>query len=57
MSAIVIILPTPANEYGDENQRGREAQELRMALRAIAGVTPPRARPVLAVNNEQRAGK
>jgi hypothetical protein len=52
MSAIVVILPKVSPD-GDESQRGRETQELRMALAALAGNTPPRARPVLAVDNER----
>lgn len=54
MSAVVIILPTKASEHDDESMSGREFQELRMALAAIAGLTPPRSRPWLVVNNERK---
>lgn len=56
MSCIVFTLPTvSAGRDDDGRQRGREVQELRVALNALAGRTPPPSRPVLLVDNERGA--
>lgn len=54
MSAAVIRLPTtPVERLDADGIDGREFQELRVALAAVAGQTPPHSRPWLVVDNER----
>jgi len=56
MSGTVIRLPiSPVERLDADGIDGRAFQELRMALAALAGTTPPRSLPYLLVDNDRRS--